>query len=342
MYRTRHPGRGPKVEQLLGVDAGRRPVERASFALALGLAAAGLWAQHVALVSAGWALAAFFAPALLVAAKALTPPLISHWLEIGPGGVRLWARLGRLTSVLLGGLPLEEGLSVRATPLGGRSPLEVEVSVEGPSGRLTWRTVGLEASALVQDRVIAALDARLAEGRPGSFHGGRLQVRLEGGRLEIRWPGDGPSAARTKKRLLTSAAALALAAAGPSLAPEADPGAFAALAGAAVGAGLMALLRAPAALTLARSTLVLTPRSWRYESRGLLWHATRAGAGPLRASPGRGGPGPRRDVEGDAERRVALQAPGRGAFEVGGSLTLRERRWLIELVERFHDVARAH
>lgn len=336
VYRTRHPGRGPKADQLLRVDAGRRPVEPLSLVLASGLAAASLGAKRFGLPLVGWAPALFLAVALALALRAFRPLFVSHWLEIGPEGVSLWAKLGPFMSFPLGTLPLDEGVCVRATPLGGRLPLEVECSIEGPAGRLTWRTLGLEASALVQDQVLGALDARLAEGRPGSFHGGRLQVRRVEGRLEISWPGDGPTTSRTRKRLSLSAAALAFAAAGPSLAPEAAPGLFAAVAGAAFGAGLIALLRAPTASPLARSTLVLTPRSWRYETRGLLWRASRAGGGPLRAGPGR--PGQRRSTE----SRIALRPASQRVFEVGGSLTLRERRWLIELVERFYDVARAH
>ncbi|HEU4534872.1 MAG TPA: hypothetical protein VFS00_12170, partial [Polyangiaceae bacterium] len=289
----------------------------------------------------GWVVAAFFAPAAALLARALAAAFVTQWLRVGPEGVELSARLGPLASWPLGALPPEEGLCVRATPLAGGSPLEVELAIEGPSGRLTWRTSGLAASARLQDEVIEALGARLAPGRPGAFHGGRLHVRRSAGRLEIAWPGDAPGPARTRRRLALSAAALAVAAAGPSLAPAASPGGFAALAALALASGLVALARAPAAAAFARASLVLTPGAWRYENRGLLWRAVREGAGPLRASPGHAGPGPRRDVEGAGGGRVALRPAGRRVIEVGGALTLHERRWLVELVEHFHDVARA-
>jgi hypothetical protein len=336
VYRTRHADRAPKVGLLLRVDAERRPIAPGWLILSLGLAAAGLAARHFGLLSPAWVVASFFLPTLVAASKALVPALVSHWLEVGPREIRLWGRLGPFASQPLGALPFEAGLGVRATPLGGRLPLEIELSVEGPSGRLTWRTLGLGASAAVQDEVIRALDARLAAGRPGSFHGGRVQVRRDEGRLELAWPGDAPTAARTRRRLSLSAAALAVAAAGPSLAPAAHPGGFAILAAAALGVGLVALLRAPTPLALARSTLVLTPRAWCYEKRSLFWRASRSGGGFLRAGPGRTGPGPRRDVEG-AEGRVTLAPRGKRAFDVGRSLTLRERRWLVELVERFYQ-----
>jgi hypothetical protein len=294
VYRTQPPAWAPKGERHLRVDAGRRSLQGASLALALALVAAGLGLSLLGLVPKIWA-AVLLAPGVALFVKTLAAAFVSHWLRLGADGVELSARLGPLASFRLGSLPPEEGLSVRATPLGGRSPrapatpledgapLEVELAIEGPSGRLTWRTAGLAASARIQDEVIEALGARLAAGRPGSFHGGRLQVRRSEGRLEIAWPG------------------------GP----------------------------------FARVTLVLTPGAWRYENRSFLWRAGRSGGGPLRASAGRAGPGPRRDVEGAGGGRVALQPAGRRALEVGRALTLHERRWLVELVEQFRDVAGA-
>ncbi len=340
MYRQRPSGTGLEIGRLLRVDAGRRPAERAPLAFALGLALAGAAVGQFGLLSAAWLAAAFFAPAGVVAGKTLAAAYVSHWVRVGPDDVELSARLGPF-AWRLGALPLEAGLGVRATPLGGRRPLELEFAVEGPSGRLSWRAAGLEASAHVQDRLLAALDARLVPGRPGRFQGGRLQVRRAFGQLEIAWPGDAPGPARTRRRLLECLGALGVAAVGPSLAPAAAPFGFTALAALAIGGGLFAFLRAPSQAPFARASLVLTPGAWRYERRALLWRSSRDGRGPLRAGPGRAGPGPRRDVEGAAEGRVALKPEGQRAFEVGRSLTLHERRWLIELVERFYDVARA-
>jgi hypothetical protein len=240
----------------------------------------------------------------------------------------------------LGSLPLEEGLRVRATPIGRRLPLDVEFAIEGPSGRLTWRAVGLEESARTQDRLLALLarhGAELAPGRPGRFRGGRLNVRHDDGRLEITWPDRGrwaPWAASLPALGLALDAALA------DARPVAFGSHFAPVA-AALGAGLLALWARRAAP--ARSTLVLTRLGWRYERRGLFGRVAREGRGPLRAGPGRAGPGPRRDRPVGRGGGVTLDPAQRAAaFEVGRALTVDERRWLIELVERFRHVARAH
>ena len=327
------------------VDAGRRPVESKQLALALTLALAGAWVWHPGQLSSSWAALAFFVPAVGLALKALAAPFVSHWLHVGPANLTLSARFGPFPRRPLGALPLEEGMCVRATPLGGRLPLDVEFAVEGPSGRLTWRAVGLDESARTQDRVLAALaaeGARLAAGRPGSFRGGRLQVRRGEGRLEISWPDDYAGSAWAVS-LLVPALALAAAAASPRFALANGTPALLAFLAAVYGARLLALALAPSGFAPTRSTLVLTPHRWRYERRGLLARVAREGQGALHAGPGRTGPGPRRDVETGPRGRVTLEPLDRArAFEVGRSLTLRERRWLIELVERFHDVARPH